>query len=345
MSKKDKKNRDLPQSVLEGEKPGRFAKQVLNVFQNKNSCKKWLFLIAIFAAIAMFASILIYKNKNSVSPFKNRIFQALSLEELPFFERRSFFFPAASNNPDIAKVPEKKQIIEEAGSMKASKSEDWWLNSGGIMYVGPEEFTTNIGSLPEDSAWRKLYAKTNPKDTDNGYFPQNIFRLVTRSQWKNFSQSVYFNIKNINLSDSSNRNESNGVLLFNRYQDGKDLYYTGVRVDGDLVIKKKNGGKYYTLAEKSFFSNGNDFDVNDNPNLIPLNSWIGIKSQVENTSDGGVDIKLFLDKEGNGDWQLGLEAEDKPNKNGTSPFLDEGYAGIRTDFMDVIFKSYDIQKR
>lgn len=234
-------------------------------------------------------------------------------------------------------------VLEETGKMKESGNASWWLNSGGVMTMNKNLAKTNFGSLREGSKWQKKYAKTNSRDTDEGYYPQNIFRLVTRTKWKNLSQQLYFNIDKINLSDSSYRNESNGVLLFNRYQDGDNLYYTGLRVDGDAVIKKKINGKYYTLAEKNIFPSDDKYDSIDNPNVLPLHDWLGMKSEVNNIS-GEVNIKLYIDKEQKGNWQLILEVQDKGNKYGKAPFSEEGYGGIRTDFMDVSFKDYSIKE-
>jgi hypothetical protein len=341
MPKKDKKNSDHHEFIPK-EEDRLFAKSSPNVSRKKLRSRNWLFLTIILIAILIL--ILAYKSGNNTSPFENKILQTLSLQNFPFMERQSFFFPPEPNEKIILETPVENKVLEEASSMKKSKSADWWLNSGGIMNIGLKEFGTNSGPLPQDSYWRKLYAKTNPKDTDGGYFPQNIFRLVTRSKWGNLSQSVYFNVKNINLSQSSNRNESNGVLLFNRYQDGDNLYYIGLRTDGDAVIKKKISDKYYTLKEKTIFSNGEDYDKEKNPNLIPSNSWIGIRSEVKNIDSKTVDIKLYIDKEQKGEWQLILEARDSQGKFGSAPFLGKGYAGIRTDFMDVQFKNYDIQR-
>jgi hypothetical protein len=239
-----------------------------------------------------------------------------------------------------------KNILEESGKMKESKNKEWWLNSGGTMNFNAEKniFSTNIGNLPKNSYWQKLYAKTNPKDTDNGYRPQNIFRLVNRNKYQNFSQSFYFYIENINLSESKNRNESNGVLLFNRYQDGDNLYYTGIRVDGDVVIKKKIDGKYYTMAEKDILANGKRYDRNDNSNFIPAKTWIGIKSEVINIDNETTDIKLYADLNQSGNWQLVLETTDSRDAYGKNPFRSDGYAGIRTDFMDVDFKDYSVNQ-
>jgi hypothetical protein len=239
---------------------------------------------------------------------------------------------------------EKSFVLEEASSAKKSSDSHWWVNSGGMMKVEKDYFSTNLGKLKKDNFWRKLYKKNNSRDTDDGYYLQNIFRLVTRSEWQNMTQEVYFNISEINLSDSDFRNESNGVLLFNRYGDGDNLYYTGLRVDGHAVIKKKIDGKYHTMVEKSVFKKGEKYDRDDNPNLLPQNSWIGLKSELRNSGKKTVEIKLYIDAEGKGDWQLVLEAKDNGEKYGGSPFLEKGRAGIRTDFMDVKFRDYRIEE-
>ncbi len=230
------------------------------------------------------------------------------------------------------------KILEEAGKMKKSKNPDWWLSSGGIMSLSNNMFATNIGRLPDNYYWRRIYSITNPQDTDNGYHSQNIFRLVTRKKWKDYSQSVYFYIDTINPSKSKNRNGSNGILFFNRYKDENNLYYAGIRVDGNVVIKKKVRGKYYTLAEKTLYSD-KKYDRNKNYNLIPTHQWIGIKSEVRNISKDAVSIKLYIYNEQNEEWELVLDAEDDAKK---SRLAKEGYAGIRTDFMDAYFKNYNI---
>ncbi|MDQ1283749.1 MAG: hypothetical protein QG620_97 [Patescibacteria group bacterium] len=233
-------------------------------------------------------------------------------------------------------------IIEESNPMKNSNDSSWWLNSGGVMPVEKDYFSTNLGELSEDDKWRKIYKKNNSRDTDKGYHPQNIFRLVTKSRWQNLQQQVYFNIEKTNLSESEYRNESNGVLLFNRYQDGDNLYYTGLRVDGHAVIKKKIDGKYYTMAEKKVLTNDDKYDRVDSSNLIPENEWIGIKSELENDDDT-VNIKLYIDIDGTGEWKKALEVSDDGKKYGGAAILEEGYAGIRTDFMDVKFRGYEIR--
>jgi hypothetical protein len=226
--------------------------------------------------------------------------------------------------------------LQEASSMSLSSSPYWWLNSGGYFYTGGIGETVH-NSLPANDYWRLLYASTNPLDTDNGYRPQNIFRLVTRSKWGNARQQVYFRICKDNLSASPNRAASNGVLLFNRYKDGNNLYYTGVRVDGYAVIKKKIAGKYYTIATKKIFPGG-IWSRTSNPSLLPKNVWMGLTSEILNNANGSVRIRFHVNQ-GNGVWALVFDSVDD-GRYGGAPFTQAGYAGLRTDFMDVDFDHY-----
>jgi hypothetical protein len=231
--------------------------------------------------------------------------------------------------------------LVEAGSQDSSTSPYWWVNSGGKMVLKDGKGATAQGSLGTSDPWRAIYNNSNAYDTDNGTHPQNIFRLVTRSKWQDMEQEAYFKINKDNMSASSNRNQSNGLLLFNRYQDGQSLYYTGVRVDGSAIIKKKLNGTYYTMAEvKGTF--GGSYNRTSSPNLIPKNKWIGIKSQVTNESGGKVRIKVFMDEGQTGNWKLIAEAVDDGVKYG-KPITNSGYGGIRTDFMDVEFENFRLK--
>ncbi len=224
--------------------------------------------------------------------------------------------------------------VEEKSLESLSSSPYWWVNSGGQFILSDGRGGTVQGSLATTSKWRLAYSLANPVDTDEGFHPQNIFRLVTRSKWQNFKQEAYFKIIKDNLSESSNRNASNGLLLFNRYQDQYNLYYTGVRVDGSAVIKKKQNGIYTTLKQVKNIYAGTYSD-SSRVSLLPKNEWIGLRSEVKNNTDGSVNIKLFLDKGWQEKWQLVAEATDT-----TSPIREEGFGGIRTDFMDVKFENF-----
>ncbi len=229
--------------------------------------------------------------------------------------------------------------LYESGSMSETSSPYFWLNSGAKLIISNGTGKTVQKELSSNDKWRLIYLSSNPIDTDNGYHPQNIFRLLTRSKWQNFEQTSYFKINKDQLSSSPNRDAYNGLLLMSRYQNGDNLFYTGIRVDGNAIIKKKVNGVYYTLASKKIYSG--IYNRNTNPSLLPKNTWIGLKTQLKNVN-GQTNIKLYIDKNKTGNWTLILEAND----NGTSfgkQITNEGYAGIRTDFMDVEFDNYSLK--
>ena len=238
----------------------------------------------------------------------------------------------------------KNEIIEESGSMNENSSSNWWLNSGAFFIKEDGVGKTLFGEIDKNSKWQNAYVKYNAVDTDNGFYPQNIFRLITKSKWQNFQQTIYVKIKKYNLSESKNRSESNGLLLFNKYRDSDNLYYTGIRIDGTVVIKKKIDGIYYTLAQKPFYNADVPYNRDTNPNLIPDQKWIGLRSEIRTNPDNTVDIKLFIDKDKTGNWILAAEAKDDGKTFGGAAILGEGYGGIRTDFMDVEFDNYKIVK-
>jgi hypothetical protein len=192
------------------------------------------------------------------------------------------------NNVVSKEFFEPDRFIEEAGNISESKDDRFWLNSGGELLIKDGIGSTVIGDLERDNRWRVLYGKNNPRDTEDGFRPQNIFRLITRTQYLNYTQEGYFYIENDNLSKSNYRNESNGLLFFNRYLDGNNLYYTGIRVDGAAVIKKKINGKYFTMAYQPFYSG--TYDRDKNPNLLPKHTWIGLRSEVSQDENGLVNI-------------------------------------------------------
>ncbi len=227
--------------------------------------------------------------------------------------------------------------LSETGEMSSSLHPNWWLNSGGYLYWADGVAGTAQGELVNTDSFRLLYTASNAVDTDNGYRPQNILRLVTRPKFKDFTQQFFFNIQKINLSASPNRNQSNGVLFFHRYQDGDNLYYAGIRVDGYAIVKKKRFGRYYELKSVPVYPGHYNRDTL--PNLIPTNRWIGLKTVIADNANGNADITLYLNDGllGSG-WTKILQVEDTGAD--AERILTEGYAGIRTDFMDVRFDNY-----
>jgi len=265
---------------------------------------------------------------------------------LGIFAVSMFFVPTAQAANSLYYTFNQDGILGESFPMNTSTSQYFWLNSGGKMPIKDGVGGTIQGPLPAIDKWRLLYNKSNALDTGNGYYPQNLFRWVTKSTWTNISQELPFKITKMNLTDTPNRDGYSGVLLFARYaSDGQTTYYAGVRQDGAVVIKKKYKGTYYTMKEVGgIFSNGSPYNKTTNPNLIPENKWMAIKFDVVNKADGTATLDLYLDK--NYDlktkraWTKVASAVDAPNKYGASPVLPANYAGIRTDYMDVLFDNY-----
>ena len=229
------------------------------------------------------------------------------------------------------------EILQESESPEKSTSPYWWLNSGGEMLLSNGRGSTLLGDTQSSSKWRLLYQKTNPRDTDDGLHPQNIFRLLTRHKWKNSEQSIDINIKKIYKSASENRNESNGVFLLGRYQNADNLYYAGLRVDGNIAIKKKKNALYTILAVQPYFSSAQSYDRINRPNFLPINTWMGIKMQIY-TTPNGVEIVLFLDKNNTNEWKEVLRVQDN-----NDPILGAGSGGVRADFMDFEFDNFQVQ--
>ena len=168
-------------------------------------------------------------------------------------------------------------VLEEAGAPEESSSAFWWLDSGGRLTMRGLRGETMQGEAGPTDAWRIRYAIGNPRDTDQGVHPQNIFRLVTRAEWKDARIRAIFFISRDNFGSSPNRNSSNGVFLMSRYTDaGQTLYYTGVRVDGTAVIKKKYRGTYYTLAQEKIFPGTYRGDRDDIPPIGPERARFGL---------------------------------------------------------------------
>lgn len=226
--------------------------------------------------------------------------------------------------------------LKEAGSMRESWSPYWWLSSGGYMILDNGVGMTQQGSAASTDTMRKLYASSNPLDTDNGTHPQNIFRLVSRSTWENVRVESSFKINKDNFSESPNRNQSNGLLHMVRYKDQYNLYYAGVRVDGKAIIKKKKNGVYTTLAEKQIFPGS--YSIAGDVNLLPHGSWLFLRSETVTNTDGSVTVRFYVKKPGESGFTKVLEAKD------TSPITGSGHVGIRTDFMDVEFDNFKATK-
>jgi hypothetical protein len=233
-------------------------------------------------------------------------------------------------------------ILHESASTDESSSPYWWLDSGGKLLVEDGIGKTLQGLQPASEKWRIRYALANAEDTDDGTHPQNLFRLITRSSWENVRTEASFKISGDNFTKSSNRNESNGLLLMSRYKDSDNLYYAGIRVDGHAVIKKKYDGVYYTMAEKQIFSG--EYENGDDKNLLPHNEWIHVRTETV-TVGKRVAIKLFMRRNDEQKWMHILSATDDGEEYEKTPSIAGALPlGIRTDFMDVEIDDFRAEK-
>lgn len=236
---------------------------------------------------------------------------------------------------------DKEGLLEESGTISESTNLKWSVSSGAFLYFKKGVGSTVLGDL-NDNVWAPYYKEVNSVDSDGGIHPQNIFRLVQRDRWTNYEQSVYFRIVNNNFSSSPQRNSSNGLLLFNRYQNSDNLYYVGLRVDGAVTIKKKSKGAYSDLYYvKGIFKE--EYNREENVSLLPVGTWIGLKNVIQNNSDDQVKIEVYTDIGRTGEWKLVAEATDT-GEGSVRAFIGSGNAGIRTDFMDVEFDDYSIRE-
>lgn len=231
--------------------------------------------------------------------------------------------------------------LREAGSLGESTSPYFWVNSGAYLKMQDGLGKTVQGALPASDPWRVLYSKTNPLDTGNGYYPQNIFRLITRSQWANSIEEMQFKIQHTNLTDTPNRDGYSGILFFSRYQDGDNLYYAGIRMDGTATIKKKVGGTYYTMASSKIFPG--TYDRQTNPTLLPQKQWMRLRLVTQDQADGSVALTLYLDQANTGAYAQVAHAVDRAGTYAGTPVIaGPGYAGIRTDYQDVFVNDYKV---
>jgi len=224
-------------------------------------------------------------------------------------------------------------VLDETDTPEESPNARWWLNSGAQFITRDGTGYTLAGDVPPENPWHDHYALHNPEASDNGYHPQNVFRLFGREMHDNARQECEFLIRQYHVSISPSRKQSNGILIVSRYQDNDNHYYAGLRVDGQAVIKKKLDGTYSTLAVRQLYPGA--YDRNTNPNLLPLNEWIGLSSEVKDTPNG---VAIKLAKRTGNSWETILEAEDSGRIHRA------GRNGLWTDFMDAEFKDYHVHR-
>ena len=255
------------------------------------------------------------------------IYKKMSVREIDPFKTDSQVLPFKySFSPD--------SVLEES-LPETSTNPYFWLESGGRMIQQNSIGSTVQGALPQGDALRLRYK--NNASTDYGYRPQNIFELIGRQQWLGNSQILWFKIIKENFDSNSAKKPSNGLFLISRRTDNDNSYFAGVRFDGQAVIKKKINSNFFTLASSKVFPG--TYDKTKNPSFLPQNTWIALKIETQNVQ-GGVSLKLFMYNFSSKVWEKISEALD--SGTGGAAFTNSGFSGVKTDFMDVQFKNYQV---
>jgi hypothetical protein len=225
--------------------------------------------------------------------------------------------------------------LYEAASPDQSTSPYFWLASGAKLEITNGIGETVQGSLPLTDFWHRVYALQAAISSDDGAHPQNTFRLFTKDKAQDVSASVSFDRTADNVTNPVNRHPYNGESLIARYQDENNYYYAGVRADGLAVIKKKVGGTYETLATKKIFAGA--YDPILHPDLIPKNTWIGLKLDVANNASGAPALTLSTDVGLTGTWTKVLGVTDSGKT-----ITGSGLTGIENDYGDAKFDNFSV---
>jgi hypothetical protein len=226
--------------------------------------------------------------------------------------------------------------LNQSATTDQSGSAYWWVKSGGQIIVQNGIGQSLQGSTPSSNPWYAPYASTYPVESDKGLHPQNMFSMFARVEQRDSDQAVSVKIAQDNLSNSANIHAWNGILLQSRWQDVNNYVYAGIRQDGHAIIRKVVNGVNYTLAEKQIVPGSYSAS---NPDLLPKNIWLKIRSVVYDDINGTMHVQLYADVTQSGVWTQIFDVSDTNN----GPKLSApGLSGIRTDFMDVSLDDYSI---
>lgn len=230
-------------------------------------------------------------------------------------------------------------ILRQAPSASQSSSPYLWLASGAELIIQNGVGETVQGALSATDPLRIQNALTQAVTTDNGSHPQNSFLMFAKTPVTDASAEVYVNRGADHVTNLANSHPYNGESLLARYLSPQNYYYAGIRADGNVVIKKKTGGAYQTLAEAKLFPG--TYNASTNPDLIPKNEWVGLRLDVEDTASGAPELSLYTDVGKTGSWELALKVLDDPAKFGP-PISSPGLVGIESDFADAEFDNFRV---
>ena len=231
------------------------------------------------------------------------------------------------------------RTLTESTSSTNSPDANLWLKSGGKLTIADGRALSLQGSLSANDPLRLAYAQKANIESDNGFHPQNIFQLNTKKVWLNSSAEVDVKITSLNFFNLNNSHPWNGISLISRFTDDNNYYYSSWRVDGYLTIKKKSAGKHYTLIQKKIYDG--TYDPAVNPSLLPFGKNVGLKFDTVTNANGSVTLKLYIDNDNTGNWQLATEYTDTGSIGGNT-LKNSGQAGILASYIDAEYSGYNI---
>jgi hypothetical protein len=225
--------------------------------------------------------------------------------------------------------------LYEAASAGESTSPYLWLKRGAELIIGSNVGQTLTGALAANDPWHKTYASLFPTPSDSGAHPQNMFALFSKATMGNGAASIYLKRNADNLANATNRSPYVGESILARYQSDQTYYLASIRADGYAVIKRKANGTYTTLAQAKVFSG--TYDPVTNYDLIPKNTWIGLKFDVEDVA-GATKLVLSTDVGQTGSWKQVASYTDTSGSRITAA----GPVGVQSDYADASLDSFTI---
>ena len=176
--------------------------------------------------------------------------------------------------------------------------------SGGASHIDVTSGVLTSKHLNGSQIWKRAWTSThNFRMLAKAQYSQKKLRYTDGSQ----QIRVYFDSVHAQPAHYA------GAHLFTRYQTEYDLYVASLRIDGQVMIKKKHCGSYSTLASAPF-SQGN----------VSLNTWYDIEFSAQ-----GDALTLYVD----GVEELSV----------TDDTFSWGSMGVRIDYTDTYVDDWYIQ--
>jgi len=186
------------------------------------------------------------------------------------------------------------------------------------------------GSLfsADGAGWSGVPDDINPNALSSNGSDSAVFRAITRrADFADVSVSFRLRVAGLVSTARTPATSYDGVHVFLRYQNQRDLYVVSVyRRDGVVAIKEKipggpaNGGTYYTLAEARA--------------RLPLHRWFAVSVSIETAASKTVRITLSI----NGRKVL----TNVSSRSSADPILAAGRVGLRGDNCQFYFRDFTV---